>query len=309
MALQPITAQNAAQLTPLQQAQQGWIAQVIWSPNGKLIACASASGVNIWRGTLHSKPLHMQPHAGPVKGIAFAPNGTTFATASADTTVKVWDLRAFSPTMQPLETYTAHTDAVERVAIAQNGVIVTASVDQSVRLLHPSQQRALSGHLDEVNTLALSADSRIAATGGHDSTVRLWDVASGAALAVLTGHTSWVRVLDFHPREPLLLSSSRDGSVRVWDVSDTDNPQEQAAFWHEGDVRAAAFDAAGALIASGSTSGTINIWDVERGERVAVLEQHTMPVISLAFHPQNHLLLSGGGDNRLYLWGIETEAI
>lgn len=309
MSIQPIIPETVTDLAPLQRAQRGWISQVVWSPNGKLIASASAGGVAIWRGTLHSKPLFIKQHDGPVKGVAFAPNGTTLATASADTTVKVWDLRAFSPSMQPIETYTHHTDAVEAVAIAQNGLVISVGVDQTVQIAHPSQQRTLTGHLDEVNALALSSDHRIAATGGHDSTIRLWDVVSGETIAVLTGHTSWIRALSFHPQRGMLLSASRDGSVRLWDVTQPEAAHEVASFWHEGDVRAVAFDATGTLAASGSTGGTINLWHIERQERIAVLEKHTMPVISLAFHPQNHLLASGGGDNMIYLWGIASEAV
>ncbi|MEL7236717.1 MAG: WD40 repeat domain-containing protein, partial [Chloroflexota bacterium] len=264
MALQPITADNVANLHVAQQATRGWISKVVLSPDGRLLAASSAGGVGIWRGSLESKPMFMKPHNDPVKGVAFAPNGATLATASADTTVKVWDLRAFSPSMQPIETYTDHEDSVEDVVIAANGTVTSASVDRTVRLLRPRGSRVLAGHTDEVTTVAVN--HRLVASGGHDNTVRLWDVKTGEPVATLTGHNDWVRVVQFHPRdEDVLLSAGRDGVVRLWDISNPTAPAQTAAYYHEGDVRAATFDATGELVFAGSISGSVTVWEVATG--------------------------------------------
>ncbi len=298
----PLTLQTITRAVPLQRATRGWIAQLAWSPDGRLLAAASAGGVAIWRGSLQSTPVFIKQHDGPVKSVAFAPNGTTLATASADTTIKLWDLRAFSPAMQPITTYTDHADSVDRVAIAANGAVVSGSVDGTVRVFQAQRNLTLTAHQGEVNTIALSTDGRLIASGGRDNTIRLWQTATGRSLGVITGHTDWIRVLQFHPSGDMLLSASRDGTARLWDVSDPTAPQQVRAMQHEGDVRAAAFGAAGEIVVTGSTSGALQVWRMVDGERQGVLTEHSKPAVALAFHPRNLFLASGSGDNTILLW-------
>jgi WD40 repeat protein len=295
-----ITPQTAPTLTVHQTATRGWIAHLAWSPDGKLLACSSAGGVGLWRGSIAGKQLFIKGHGGPVKGVAFAPNGTTLATCSADTTVKTWDLRAFSPQMQPINTYTT-PHAVEKVVFARNNTIITCGVDGMLRFFPTAA--ATPAHTDEANTLALSPDHRLLATGGRDHLARLWDTGTHEPLADLRGHTDWVRAVAFHPSEPLLVTASRDRSARVWDISTPAAPQLRYALAHRGDVRTAAFSADGAVLATGSTDAAIQLWETASGDHLGALAGHTMPVMALAFHPGGALLASGGGDNQVMLWG------
>ena len=53
------------------------------------------------------------------------------------------------------------------------------------------------GHSGNVESVALSPDSRFALSGGHDNLVKLWDVAAGKELRTFRGHTGTVTSVAF----------------------------------------------------------------------------------------------------------------
>jgi len=66
--------------------------------------------------------------------------------------------------------------------------------------------------------LVISANGRTAVRGSGNL-VKILDLATGREIASLSGHTTDVTSVAFDPRERLLLSGSRDGTVIVWDVA------------------------------------------------------------------------------------------
>ncbi|KAK4533165.1 hypothetical protein CCYA_CCYA15G4022 [Cyanidiococcus yangmingshanensis] len=58
----------------------------------------------------------------------------------------------------------------------------------------------------------------VLAVGLHDGTIALYDLVTRSLATKLQGHTSDVFSLNFIPRSTWLLSTSLDGSLRLWDV-------------------------------------------------------------------------------------------
>ena len=51
-----------------------------------------------------------------------------------------------------------------------------------------------------------------------DTTLRIWDAATGRCLRTLHGHTNYVFSAAFNSQGNMLVSASFDESIRIWDV-------------------------------------------------------------------------------------------
>jgi len=90
------------------------------------------------------------------------------------------------------------------------------------------EMRTLSGHTEEVYSVAFAPDGKTLASGSDDGTVKLWDVATGREVRTLSGHaavrtldgsSSWVSSVAFSPDGRILASGSVDNTVKLWDVA------------------------------------------------------------------------------------------
>ena len=127
-----------------------------------------------------STHLHaLTGHTGAVWGVAFSPDGTRLATASADGTARLWD----STTGESLLTLTGHTGGMWGVAFSPDGTrLATASVDDTARLWDSTTGESLltlTGHTGWVWGVAFSPDGTRLATTSDDDTARLWDSTTG----------------------------------------------------------------------------------------------------------------------------------
>eukprot|EP00744_Colponema_vietnamica_P014736 GILI01020631.1.p1 GENE.GILI01020631.1~~GILI01020631.1.p1 ORF type:complete len:444 (-),score=96.16 GILI01020631.1:80-1384(-) len=112
------------------------------SPCNNFIVGGSAETGCIFVWSLHGGELFrlLKSHLKNVRHIAFSPDGAYFASASADTTCKIWRTsEAFSSdinaNVNPVTTFTVHTLSVEACGFLQeSSLLATCSLDRSVRV-------------------------------------------------------------------------------------------------------------------------------------------------------------------------------
>ena len=79
--------------------------------------------------------------------------------------------------------------------------------------------QTLEGHSSWVSAVAFSPDGKQLASGSADTTVRIWDAATGATLQTLEGHLEPVHAVVFSPDGKQLASGGEDTTVRIWDAA------------------------------------------------------------------------------------------
>ncbi|KAI9690190.1 MAG: hypothetical protein M1822_009151 [Bathelium mastoideum] len=164
-----------------------------------------------------SDPLP-SPTRSPQERGAFSPDGKQIASASDDTTVRVWDVERGGV----LHTLEGHSNGIAAVAFSPDGKqIASASDDTTVRVWDVERGgvlHTLEGHSDRVTAVAFSPDGKQIASASDDTTVRVWDVERGGVLHTLEGHLDYVIAVAFSPDGKQIASASGDKTVRVWNA-------------------------------------------------------------------------------------------
>ncbi|XP_054839572.1 transcription initiation factor TFIID subunit 5 [Eublepharis macularius] len=173
---------------------------------------------------------------------------------------------------------------------------------------------------------------------------RIMDEKTASELKILYGHSGPVYGTSFSPDRNYLLSSSEDGTIRLWSlltfsclvgykghnypVWDTQfspygyyfvsgGHDRVARLWatdhyqplrifagHLADVTCTRFHPNSNYVATGSADRTVRLWDVLNGNCVRIFTGHKGPVHSLAFSPNGRFLATGATDGRVLLWDI-----
>ena len=238
-------------------------------------------------------------HKGPVRDVAFSPDGRLLASCSQDNTVRLWD----PATGEHRRTLTGHTGRVLGVAFSPDGRLLASSgSDKTVRLWDPAtgeHPRTLPS--PKTYGVTFSPYGRLLAScNTWDNTMRLWDPATGEHLRTLTGHTGRVLGMAFSPNGRLLASCSQDNTVRLWDPATGEHLRTLTG--HTDTVGGVAFSPDGRLLASGAFDNTVRLWDPATGEHLRTLAGHTNQVFGVAFSPDGRLLASCSHDLTVRLW-------
>jgi len=120
----------------------------------------------------------------------------------------------------------------------------------------------------------------------------------------LTGHRSPVTKVLFHPVYSVMLTSSEDATIKVWDYETGD--YERTLKGHTDAVQDLAFDHPGKHLASCSADMTVKIWDFQTYECLKTLHGHDHNISSVDFLPSGDHLVSASRDKTIKMWEVAT---
>ncbi len=122
----------------------------------------------------------------------------------------------------------------------------------------PDTAFVLKGHTLVVRGVAVTPDGTRAVSASSDSTLRVWDLASGKPLASLQGHTGQLFGVAVTPDGTRAVSASGDSTLRVWDLA----TGKALAFLegHTDVVSGVAVTPDGTWAVSASGDSTLRVW-------------------------------------------------
>jgi WD40 repeat protein len=261
----------------------GEVRAIAVSKNGVLVATGGADQTVRVFTFADGKPLGQFPAAGPIRDLAFSPNNQSL-TACADKSLQTWHV-AYNPGQPPPadfgrsgQTY-GHDAAATAVVYAPDSMhFYSAGLDKKVRVWKFAADAPVKslGHPNFVDAVAFNQTGTQLATGCHDGSVRIWDVAKGTLVREIKAHapppSNAVYCIAWSPDGKQIVSGSLDHSLKLWDATSGQMVREFKGYkekefekGHRDGVFAVAFSPDGKRIASGSSDHTIKFWNVADG--------------------------------------------
>jgi WD40 repeat protein len=293
-------------------AELGKIDAMAMAPDGRLLATAvrpvapdKSPGIRLYDFASGIQIGLLEGHDEGIHSLVFSSDGRHLISGSSDHTAIIWDADA----RKAVYVLKEHRGAVSAAGFSPDGLrAVTASHDHSLRLWRVADGvvlQEMSGHTNEVVSMAIAADGTIASQD-RTGAIRFWDGKTGAFLKTITSFP-WSGALAFTPdgRELLLTCGSSNWCPAnpQYVISPATGQQTANYADHDGLVAAGAISPDGHWAATGDDRN-IHIWEPRHGARQS--DANGMrPTFILGGAGNPALAAAFATDGRQIAWGIK----
>ncbi|KAJ7575868.1 WD40-repeat-containing domain protein, partial [Mycena floridula] len=174
----------------------------------ELVATASDDKtVKVWEGGDEGSkhPVATFEMKCPATSVCFSSDGANVYIGALDNEIHVRGVFAFGSTS---------------LSLSPNGPFLLSPSLSSQTLIH--DVRPFSSSPSRVHRSLQGApagfENTLVAVGGADRMVCIWDIESGRLLYKLPGHKGTVTAVDFHPKKPIILTGSKDGTMLLGEI-------------------------------------------------------------------------------------------
>ncbi|TBU26067.1 WD40 repeat-like protein [Dichomitus squalens] len=254
------------------QAHDSAVRAMQFTHSGAFLASADQNGVIKYFQPNMNNLTQWTGHREAIRGLSFSPDDNRFATASDDSTIRLWSFEE----QRAERTLTGHGWDVKCVEWhPTKGLLVSGSKDNMIKFWDPRTATVLSTlhyHKNTVQALSWSPNGDLVASASRDQTVRVFDIRAMKELRLLKGHKKEICSVTWHPVHPVLVSGGSEGAILHWDLSSSSEPP------------------ASQILAE------------QPGPRATLSQAHDSNVWALTFHPLGHILVSASNDHTTRFW-------
>jgi len=256
-----------------------FVQDLVISSDGQFALSGSWDGtLRLWDLNNGTTTRRFVGHTKDVLSVAFSADNRQIVSGSRDKTIKLWNtLGECKYTIEE----NGHTEWVSCVRFSPNPtstnpMIVSGGWDKLVKIWNLTNCKLrtnLEGHTGYVNTVTVSPDGSLCASGGRDGTARLWDLNEGKHLYSLEAGDI-IHALTFSPTRYWLCAATQS-SIVIWDLETKNlvidirpgNNQPDFQLANEKVIPAVlslAWSADGSTLYAGYTDNVVRVFEVSR---------------------------------------------
>jgi WD40 repeat protein len=197
--------------------------------------------------------------------------------------------------------------AVEGGNVSGSAARSIPAIAKNISFKEITLANTLTGHSQDVRSVAIGQQGKILASGSFDGTIKIWNLHTGKPIRTLTGHSEageMVSSVAIAADGKTLASSSNGygGTIKVWNLVTGELLYTLSA--RPTGVSFVTISPNSQILASGAEDGTIQLWNLEGGYSLGTLSGHLGTVFSVAFSPDGKTLASGSQDGSIKLWNL-----
>ena len=292
----------------LWETERGMISAVDFSQDGEWIAIANSDGVikvvDIQSGECLAQMKRTEEH-NVYWHIDFSPDSKWIATANFSGIVEVLDVHrgVCVAEMDRGEREVVSAD-IYGLEFSPNGQYVAATADnlgtegtqtyiwcpETGKLIFKFAGRNFSFSQDSCLLAGVTFDEPIGDADPINHYISVWNITTSERISHFSVKNAWMDTIIFSPCGEFLASSSRDESLRVWDIA---KGVQKTAYTDFQTPRTVPFySTEGELFAIVDGQNTIEVWNMERNEKIQIPELHPRSIDTAWFREFPHVALA-----------------
>lgn len=185
-----------------------------------IVAATDDMHLRVYNYNTMEKVKEWEAHTDYIRFVEVHPNRPIFLSSSDDMSIKLWDWDKNFECTQVFEGH-SHYVMMARINPRDTNTFASASLDRTIKvwgLTANTPHFSLESHEKGVNCIDYypGGDKPYLLSGADDHIIKIWDYQTRTCLQSLVGHSHNISSVCFHPRLPLIISASEDGTVRLW---------------------------------------------------------------------------------------------
>jgi guanine nucleotide-binding protein subunit beta-2-like 1 protein len=251
-----------------------FISDVIMSSDGHFALSGSwDKTMRLWDLTSGTTTRRFESHTKDVLSVAFSADNRQIVSGSRDKTIKLWNTLAQCKYTIQEDSHDGWVSCVRFSPNTANPLIVSCGWDKVVKVWSlvncklKTNHAGPAGHSGYVNTVTVSPDGSLCASGGKDSQAILWDLNEGVRLYTLP-HNDIINTLCFSPNRYWLCVASGP-TIKIWDLQDKAlvdelKPEVISSAWRSDppECLSLAWAPDGQTLYAGYSDNLIRVWQV-----------------------------------------------